>query len=119
MRKRKRKKKVEQTDELVEEVPAEEPEEDPETEIEPVEEESPEPVDDGKVYVEVKDQPTPRRTPPRDYLVVNEARPSLHQNTRAGKKKRKKHAYQYDSYYMSSPDDITLCSSELEKGLIN
>lgn len=123
------KKKVEQTDELVEKVPVEEPEEEaedespdpepvPEIEPEP-EEEAEEPEDDGKVYVDVRDQPTARRTPPRDYLVVTESRPSLHQNNRASKKKRKKHAYQYDSYYMSSPDDITLCSSELEKGLIN
>ena len=38
---------------------------------------------------------------------------------RQGRRKRKqKHAYQYDTYYMSPPDDITLCNSDLEKGII-
>ena len=36
--------------------------------------------------------------------------------SRKNNKKRKKPAYQYDHYYMSSPDDIIL--SNLEKGLI-
>lgn len=44
------------------------------------------------------------------------------QLNRAGRKKKKKHAYQYDNYYMSTPDDIddiTLCNTELQKGIIN
>lgn len=40
------------------------------------------------------------------------------ENSRAARRKRKKHAYQYDTYYMSTPDDITLCNENLEKGLI-
>jgi len=40
------------------------------------------------------------------------------ENSRAAKRKRKKHSYQYDTYYMSTPDDITLCNEDLEKGLI-
>jgi hypothetical protein len=34
------------------------------------------------------------------------------------RKRKQKHAYQYDTYYMSPPDDITLCNSDLEKGII-
>lgn len=40
------------------------------------------------------------------------------ESSRAARRKRKKHAYQYDTYYMSTPDDITLCNENLEKGLI-
>jgi hypothetical protein len=40
------------------------------------------------------------------------------ESNRAARRKRKKHSYQYDTYYMSTPDDITLCNEDLEKGLI-
>lgn len=42
-------------------------------------------------------------------------------NRNNARKKKKKHAYQYDNYYMSTPDeidDITLCNSDLQKGII-
>lgn len=40
-------------------------------------------------------------------------------NNRENRRKRnKKQGYQYNSYYMSPPDDVTLCNSNLEKGII-
>lgn len=65
-----------------------------------------------------------RTLPSEDLLLMsthggsNGSNMTVNESNRAARRKRKKHAYQYDTYYMSTPDDITLCNEDLEKGLI-
>lgn len=66
-----------------------------------------------------------RTLPSEDLLLMsthgggnNGSNMTENESNRAARRKRKKHAYQYDTYYMSTPDDITLCNEDLEKGLI-
>jgi len=61
-----------------------------------------------------------KTAPNGEQILFNQQNSFLNKN--AARRKKKKHAYQYDNYYMSTPDDIddiTLCNTELQKGLIH